>query len=114
MERNFRKLRNFSGWRDLSRYVEYYRLNNQAAARRGERRERSMAGVYSCPSNRTNLEWHLQGPQIPNVTIVASVNEQGIKRTAQHTGGSGTRAGVGDHQPPSVPAGRAANRHWVF
>lgn len=51
-----------------------------------------MAGVYSCPSNRTNLEWHLQGPQIPNVTIVASVNERGIKRTAQHTGGSGTCA----------------------
>jgi len=44
-----------------------------------------MAGVYSCPSNRTNLEWHLQGPQIPNVTIVASVNEQGIKRTTHST-----------------------------
>lgn len=51
-----------------------------------------MAGVYCCPSNRTNLEWHLQGPQIPNVTIVASVNERGIKRTAQHTGGFGTCA----------------------
>lgn len=73
--------------------AEYYPTNNQAVARRGERRERSMAGVYSCPSNRTNLEWHLRGPQIPNVTIVASVNEWGIKRIAQraHTEGSGTR-----------------------